>query len=192
MTDISSLISRALAGLMLSAALLGTGCGSTQAYPGPTQPSYKTATIAVNPPQANIGFQLSAVNDRPINADVSASILPGSTKLTLTVWPTSSTTFQESDPAFATHYQMIDQRFKRMMTITFDAVAGGRYGLSGQFNQGATPAESNYSINVFDQETKAVLARVDSDELGRAAEDKVQAGIESQAEQWTVEEGPGS
>ena len=192
MPPLPSLISTALTCIAISVIMTSAGCGSTQAYPGPTLPSDRTATLDVNPPQANIGFQLNAVNDRPINADVSASILPGSNKLTLTVWPTSSVTFQESDPAFANHYQMIDQKFKRMMTITFDASAGKKYGLSGQFNQGADPSESNYSINVFDQDTKAVVARSNSDNLARSADQKVEAGIESQAEQWTVEQGPGS
>ena len=182
----------ALLALTVTTVLLASGCGSVQAYPGPARPSDRTATIFVNPPQATIGFQLTAVNGRPVSADVSASILPGANRLDLVVWPTSSSTFQESDPAFATHYQMIDQRFKRTMSITFDAEAGGRYGLAGRFDEGDSPDESSYSISVFDQNTNATLATADSGGLGAAAGDKVEAGLESEREQWSVEAGPGS
>ena len=172
--------------------LLISGCGPKQAYPGAALPSYKTAILEINPPQANIGFQLNAVNDRPFNAEVSASILPGSTKLTLQVWPTSSTTFQESDPAFAEHYQQIDQKYARMVTITFDARAGQTYGLSGEFNQGATPGESSFSINVFDTETKDVVARSSSSDFQQQADQKMKAYEENRKEEWSVEAGPGS
>ena len=176
----------------LTTALISAGCGTVQAYPGPPRPKDKTAMLFVNPPQATIGFQLTAVNGRPVNADVSVSILPGSNRLDLVVWPTSSSTFQDSDPAFATHYQMIDQEYRRMMSITFDAAAAGSYGLSGQFNQGDSPSESSYAIEVFDQGTNSVVATANSGGLGRAAEDKVDAAVQSSGEQWSVEAGPGS
>ena len=67
-----------------------------------------------------------------------------------------------SGPAFAEHYQRIDQKYARMVTISFDATAGRSYGLSGEFNQGATPGESGFSINAFDTETKEVVARSSS------------------------------
>jgi hypothetical protein len=148
--------------------------------------------VQINPPQANIGFQLSAVNDRPFNAEVSVAILPGSTKLTLQVWPTSSTTFQESDSAFAEHYQRIDQKYARMVTITFDARGGQTYGLSGEFNQGATPGESSFAIKVFNTETKDVAARSTSSAIQKQADQKLEALKDSQKEKWSVEAGPGS
>ena len=172
--------------------LMVSGCGPMQAYPGTALPSYKTAILDINPPQANIGFQLNAVNDRPFNAEVSVAILPGSTKLTLQVWPTSSTTFQESDPAFAEHYQRIDQKYARMVTISFDATAGRSYGLSGEFNQGATPGESGFSINVFDTETKEVVARSSSSNPQEQADQKAKAYQDGRKEEWSVEAGPGS
>jgi hypothetical protein len=161
-----------LAALGTTILLLSTGCGPLQAYPGPALPSYQTAILQINPPQANIGFQLSAVNDRPFNAEVSVAILPGSTKLTLQVWPTSSTTFQESDSAFAEHYQRIDQKYARMVTITFDARGGQTYGLSG--------------------ETKDVAARSTSSAIQKQADQKLEALKDSQKEKWSVEAGPGS
>ncbi len=172
--------------------LMVSGCGRKQAYPGPALPSYKTATLDINPPQANIGFQLNAVNGRPFNAEVSVAILPGSTKLSLQVWPTSSNTFQESDPAFAEHYQQIDQKYARRVTITFDATVGRTYGLSGEFNQGATPGESSFSVNVFDTETKEVVARSSSSDIQQQADQKMNAYEESQKEEWSLEAGPGS
>ena len=172
--------------------MLTTGCGPLQAYPGPALPSYQTAILEINPPQANIGFQLNAVNDRPFNAEVSAAILPGKTKLTLQVWPTSSNTFRESDPAFAEHYQRIDQKYARMVTISFDARAGRTYGLSGEFNQGADQAESSFAINVFDTETKEVVARSSSSSTQQQADQKMKAYEESRNEEWSVEAGPGS
>jgi hypothetical protein len=172
--------------------LVASGCGPLQAYQGPTQPSNKTARLNINPPQASIGFQLTAVNDRPINAQVAVSILSGTTRLALEVWPTSSTTFSESDPAFAEHYQMIDRKYARMMTISFDAEAGTTYGLSGTFNQGATPSESSFAISVFEQDSKTVVANATSDGAGQSAQQKIDAARESAQEQWSVEAGPGS
>ncbi|MCH2145376.1 MAG: hypothetical protein MK082_09565 [Phycisphaerales bacterium] len=172
--------------------VLAGGCGPLQAYEGPSLPSYETARLDINPPQADIGFQLTAVNDRPINAQVAVSIKSGSNKLALEVWPTTSTTFSESDPAFAEHYQMIDQKFGRMMTITFDARAGVTYGLNGTFTQGATPSESSYSIQVFEQDSKNVVARASSDGIPGAADEKVDALRDTEGQDWSVEAGPGS
>jgi hypothetical protein len=176
----------------LATLFMVSGCGPLQAYPGTALPSYKTAILQINPPQANIGFQLNAVNDRPFSAEVSVAILPGSTKLTLQVWPTSSNTFQESDPAFAEHYQRIDQKYARMATISFNATAGRTYGLSGEFNQGTTPGESSFSINVFDTETKEVVARSSSSDIHQQADQKVKALEESRKEEWSLQAGPGS
>lgn len=178
--------------LCLLGLLLVSGCGPMQAYPGPSLPSYETAILEINPPQANIGFQLVAVNDRPVNAGVSVAVLPGSNTLSLQVWPTSSITFQESDPAFAEHFQRIDQKYQRTMTIEFTAVAGRSYGLSGQFDQGPTPAASSFSINVFDVETREVLARSDTDNTATEADRDVEALKDTDREEWSVGAGPAS
>ena len=108
------------------------------------------------------------------------------------VWPTSSSTFSEADPAFAEHYQMIDRKFGRTMTISFEAKAGLTYGLDGTFTQGATPSGSSYSIEVYEQASGAVVARSSGDGPGRGADQAIDALRETEGAHWSVEAGPGS
>lgn len=182
--------------LMLAASLcltlLTPGCGPQQAYPGPTLPRYKVATLYINPPQSDVGFQLVAINGRPFSADVAVSILPVATKLTVKVWPTSSTTFQMSDPAFAEHYQQIDNKYGRLMQISFEPKAGVEYGLQGNFNQGASVAESNYAVSIFETNSKTIVARASSEDTAAQASEIVERAKERDREQWSVEAGPGS
>lgn len=173
-------------------ALVIPGCGPQQAYPGPTLPRYKVATLYINPPQSDIGFQLVAINGRPFSAGVAVSILPVATKLTLKVWPTSSTTFRMSDPAFAEHYQQIDDKYGRLMNISFEPKAGLEYGLQGNFNQGVSAAESNYAVSIFEKSSKNIVVRASSEDVAAEASAIVERAKERDREELSVEAGPGS
>ena len=185
-------IVHAVAALATAAAILG-GCRAGKAYPGPERPVDQTATLEINPPQAQIGFELTSVNGFSFQAEENASILPGKTTLTLNVWPTAQITMEESsDPAFATMYSMEDSKYSRTVSITFEAAAGQRYGLNGTFNMGASPADASYSVEVFNLETMSVLARGGSMDSAQRANDITEGIGENQGNRWTVEEGPGS
>lgn len=180
------------ASLVLVASALN-GCRAGQAYPGPERPKNETATLEINPPQAIIGFELTAVNGFSFQAEENASILPGKNTLSLNVWPTAQTTMDESsDPAFATMYSMQDNQYSRTVSITFNATAGERYGLNGSFNMGASPSDASYSVEVFNLETMSVLANAASMDPAERSEDTIQGIKQNEANQWTVEEGPGS
>jgi hypothetical protein len=176
----------------LFAGLLGSGCGPQQAYPGASLPKDKIATLRINPPQAQIGFQLLSIDDRPFHSEVAVTILPGKTKLTLNVWPTSATTFQMSDAAFSEHYQRINNKYGRTMSITFPAKAGLEYGLNGSFNEGTAASESSYAVNVFEIGSGTVVARSSSKDLEAEASAIVDHARESDRENWSLEAGPGS
>ena len=173
-------------------AMLGTSCGPQQAYPGPKRPADEVAILRINPPQAQIGFQLVAVNDRPIQSEVVVSLLPGSNKLSLQAWPTSASTFRMSDPAFAEHYQMIDEKFQMNATVTFVAEAGVSYGLNGTFNEGSDAGSSSYGVTVFELDGGKVDARGSSANNADEAAAIVDHAREADAESWSVEAGPGS
>ena len=49
-------------------------------------PSDQTATLRINPPMANIGVELVAVNDFPFLAEEDASLKAGRNTLHLNVW----------------------------------------------------------------------------------------------------------
>ncbi|MEE2681002.1 MAG: hypothetical protein VX641_01385 [Planctomycetota bacterium] len=175
---------------MIASALCG--CRAAQAYPGPERPESATATLEINPPQAEIGFEVTAVNGHPFRAEENASILPGRTTLDLNVWPTAQITMEESDPAFATMYSMQDSQYSRTVSVTFNAVAGERYGLNGTFNMGASPSDASYSVEVFNLKTMSVLARGGSMDTAQRSDEVIQGVRENRSNQWTVEEGPGS
>ena len=178
--------------LLLSTLIATVGCHAPQAYPGPEMPADQTATLRINPPQANIGFELTSVNGHPFTAEENASILNGKNTLTLNVWPTSQTTMQMSDPAFATMYSMQDSDYSRTVTITFDAAAGATYGLNGNFNMGASPSDASYSAEVFNMKTMEVVGRSGSNDPAQQSEQTMQGIEENRGNQWTVEEGAGS
>lgn len=183
---------RTITALAATAAILG-GCRAGKAYPGPERPVDQTATLEINPPQAQIGFELTSVNGFAFEAEENASILPGKNTLALNVWPTAQITMEESsDPAFATMYSMEDSKYSRTVSITFDAVAGQRYGLNGTFNMGGSPSDASYTVEVFNLETMSVLARGGSMDSAQRANDITEGIGENQGNQWTVEEGPGS
>ena len=119
-------------------------------------------------------------------------MLNGKNTLTLNVWPTSQTTMQMSDPAFATMYSMQDSDYSRTVTITFDAAAGATYGLNGNFNMGASPSDASYSAEVFNMKTMEVVGRSGSNDPAQQSEQTMQGIEENRGNQWTVEEGAGS
>ena len=173
--------------------LLLSGCGAKQAYPGARRPADQTAELRINPPQAQVGFQLLAVNDRPFNAEIDASILPGPTKLSFKVWPTSNTVFQMSGPEFAEHYQMIDEKFEQTMHITFNAEAGMTYGLNGSFDGDTGGSGGTYNVTVFEiGNDNKVIAQISSTSPAQAADETMNRLQETDQEQWSVEAGPGS
>ena len=182
----------ALGAVPLLVVLLGSGCTPQQAYPGPKRPKDKVATLRINPPQAQIGFEVLAINSHPFQAEVAVSILPGKTTLMLNVWPTSASTFRMSDPAFAQHYQQVDKRYGRTMSITFQAHAAVEYGLNGSFNEGTGSGEPSYAINVFEIGPGTVVANSSSKDLEAEADAIVEHARERDREKWSLEEGPGS
>lgn len=181
-----------LPSVFLTAIITAAGCHAPQAYPGPELPADQTATLRINPPQANIGFELTSVSGHPFTAEENASIRSGKNTLTLNVWPTSQTSMQMSDPAFATMYSMQDSDYSRSVTITFDAAAGATYGMNGNFNMGASPSDASYSAEVFNMKTMEVVGRSGSNDPDQQADQTIQGIEENQSNDWTVKEGAGS
>ena len=97
-----------------------------------------------------------------------------------------------SDPAFAEHYQMIDEKFEHTMSITFNAEAGVTYGLNGSFTEESDEPGGSYAVNVFEIGPGTVVANASSENTAAEANASVEHLRERQREQWTVEEGPGS
>ena len=177
---------------LLVTAIATSGCKAPQAYPGAERPADQTAVLEINPPQATIGFELTAVNGYPFVAEENASILAGDTTLTLKVWPTSQENMELSDPAFATMYSMQDSDYSRKVKVRFNARPGATYGLNGTFNMGASPADASYAVEVFDIKSMSVVGRNGSPDPAVRSEQVIQQLRENQGEQWSVEEGPGS
>ena len=186
------LLTHCIALLLLMTSIGLGGCHAPQAYPGPELPAGQTAVLEINPPQATIGFELTSVNQHPFQAEENASILPGKNTLTLNVWPTSQRTMAMSSPEFATMYSMQDNQYSRTITITFNATAGERYGLNGNFNMGSSPSDASYSAEVFNLKTMEVVGRSGSNDPAEQASTIIDGVRQNQRNQWTVEEGAGS
>lgn len=186
-----SLPAGALVGL-LATTIMSSGCKVPQAYPGAERPADQTAVLQINPPQADIGFELTSVNGYPFVAEENASILAGDTTLGLNVWPTTQENMELSDPAFATLYSMQDSDYARKVTVRFNARPGATYGLNGTFNMGTSPADASYAVEVFDIKSMSVVGRNGSPDPAERSERVIQQLRENRGEQWSVEEGPGS
>lgn len=187
-------ISRTTAAFCLAAVTLITmiGCTPPAAYRGPVLPSDQTATLRINPPMANIGVELVAVNDFPFLAEEDASLKAGRTTLHLNVWPTTQSDMQMTDPAFATMYSREDTEYTRKVTITFDAQPSMTYGINGDFDMGYSPETASYEVEIFVLGTREIVARTSTRDDAGAANDVVGGTRDNQNEDWSLKADPAS
>lgn len=168
------------------------GCTPPAAYRGPVLPSDQTATLRINPPMANIGVELVAVNDFPFLAEEDASLKAGRNTLHLNVWPTTQSDMQMTDPAFATMYSREDTEYTRKVSITFDAEPSMTYGINGDFNMGYSPETASYEVEIFVLGTRETVARASTRDNAAAADDVVDGIRENQNEDWSLKAAPTS
>ena len=174
----------------------GSGCGPLQAYPGQACPATRPRSSQINPPQANIGFQLSArrTTDRSM--------------------PKCRWRFSRARPSsppgladLGDHLPGIRPRLRgalpanrpevrRMVTITFDATAGLDLRAERLLQPGDGRIRANRAspINVFDTELQGtVVARSSSSGPRSRPTRRCEATLEKAIEEeWSLEVGPGS
>ena len=187
-------IAKTTAAICLAAVTLvaTNGCAPPAAYRGPVLPSDQTATLRINPPTANIGVELVAVNDFPFLAEEGASLKAGRNTLHLNVWPTTQSNMQITDPAFATMYSREDTEYTRKVTITFDAEPSMTYGINGDFDMGYSPETASYQVEIFVLGTREIVARTSTRDNSAAANDVVDRIRENSNEDWSLKADPAS
>jgi len=187
-------IAKTTAAICLMAVTLSTtiGCTPPAAYRGPALPSDQTATLRINPPTANIGVELVAVNDFPFLAEEDASLKAGRNTLHLNVWPTTQSDMQMTDPAFATMYSREDSEYTRKVTITFDAEPSMTYGVNGDFDMGYSPETASYEVMIFVLGTREIVARTSTRDNQAAADDVVDGIRDNQNQDWSLKADPAS
>jgi hypothetical protein len=171
--------------------IMMTACTPPAAYRGPKLPADQTATLRINPPMANIGVELVAVNDFPFLAEEDASLKAGRNTLHLNVWPTTQSDMQMTDPAFATMYSMQDTEYTRKVTITFDAQPSMTYGINGDFDMGYSPETASSEVQVFVIGTHEIVGRTSTRDNASTANDIVEGIKDTQGEDWSLKAAPG-
>ena len=179
---------------LITSALLTTliGCAPTPAYRGPRLPADQTATVRINPAAANIGIEITAVNDFPFLAEVDASVKAGRNTLHLNVWPTTRSNMELGGPAFATMHSRQDTTYGRKVSITFDAEPAMTYGIIGDFDMGYSPETASYDVQIVVLGTHEVVARATTRDDAGTARDIADGIRETQGEDWSLKAGPGS
>ena len=181
-----------MTGIALMAVTTMSGCTPPAAYRGPVLPAEQTATLRINPPTADIGVELVAVNDFPFLAEEDASLKAGRNTLHLNVWPTTQTTMRMADPAFATMYSREDSEYRRKVSITFDAQPKVTYAINGDFDMGDSSRTASYVIEIFVLGTQEIVAKASTRDDAAAAADVVD-GIRNDGENdWSIKADPAS